>query len=90
VTNPKSPKRLSPRRTPRNQYREVHGKVIEFVEHEFEEGTLYVHVRFTDRTELCWRISTLAVIEEADLGDWKSGDFEKLKVFVKNQRDRGA
>jgi hypothetical protein len=35
-------------------------------------------------------MSTLAIIEEADLSDWKSGSFKKLKVFVRNERDRGA
>jgi len=64
--------------------------VIELIEHEFEEDALYIHLRFTDRTELCWRIRTLAVIEEANLSDWRSGNFEKLRVFVKNERDRGA
>jgi hypothetical protein len=49
----KSPNRTSRRQTRRRQYRGLRGKVIELVEHEFEEGTLYVHVRFTDRTELC-------------------------------------
>ena len=72
------------------EYRGLRGKVVEFVEHEFEEGTLYVQVRFKDRTELCWRISTLAIIEEADLSDWKSGNLENLKVFVRNERDRGV
>jgi hypothetical protein len=68
-------------------YRGLHGKVVDRVEHEFEEGLLYLHVRFTDKTELCWRISTRMTIEEGDLGNWKSGDFEQLQVFVKNERD---
>ena len=27
-------------------------------------------------------------IEEADLSDWKSGNFERVRVFVRNERDR--
>jgi hypothetical protein len=27
-------------------------------------------------------------IEEGDLSDWKPGDFEQLRVFVRDERDR--
>jgi hypothetical protein len=75
---------------PGRQYRGVHGKVVDWVEHRFEEGLLYIHVRFVDKTELCWRIATRMTIEEGDLSDWKSGDFEQLRVFVRNERDRSV
>jgi len=55
----------------------------------FEEGMLYVRVRFTDQTELCWVLQTAHVILEADLGDWKTGDFKQLAVFVQNESDFG-
>jgi len=73
---------------PSSRYRGLHGKVVDWVEHKFEEGILYLSVRFTDKTELCWRIATRMTIEEVDLSDWKSGDFEQLRVFVRNERDR--
>jgi hypothetical protein len=73
---------------PGRQYRGVHGKVVDWVEHKFEEGLLYIHVRFADKTELCWRIVTRMTIEESDLADWTSGDFKQLRVFVRNERDR--
>jgi hypothetical protein len=44
-------------------------------------------VRFTDKTELCWRVNTGIVIEEADLSDWKTGNFKKIKLFVKDESD---
>jgi hypothetical protein len=69
------------------QYRGLRAKVVDWVEHKFEEGLLYIHVRFEDKTELCWRIATRMTIEEGDLSDWQSGDFEQLRVFVKNERD---
>jgi hypothetical protein len=75
---------------PGRRYRVLHGKVVDWVEHKFEEGLLYLHVRFTDKTELCWRIATRMTIEEGDLSDWKSGDFEQLRVFVRNERDRSV
>jgi hypothetical protein len=60
---------------------------VDWVEHKFEESLLYLHVRFTDKTELCWRISPRMTIEEADLSNWKSGDFEQLCVFVSDERE---
>ena len=82
---------LAPRQfVPGRQYRGVHGKVVDWVEHRFEEGLLYIHVRFVDKTELCWRIATRMTIEEGDLSDWKSGDFNQLRVFVRNKRDRSV
>lgn len=73
--------------TPGRRYPGLHGKVVDWVEHKFEEGLLYLHVRLTDKTELCWRISTRMTIEEADHSNWKSGDFEQLCVFVSDERD---
>jgi len=54
----------------------------------FEEGLLYIHIRFTDKTEISWRIATRITIEESDLADWTSSDFKQLRVFVRNERDR--
>lgn len=68
-------------------YPGVHGKVVDWTDHTFEEGTLYIRVRFIDRTELCWRICSSTVIEEADLSDWRTGNFRPLKVFVRNECD---
>jgi hypothetical protein len=79
-----------PHIVPGRQYRGLHGKVVDWVEHKFEEGLLYIHVRFADKTELCWRIATRMTIEEGDLSDWKSGDFKQLRVFVRNERDRSV
>jgi hypothetical protein len=45
---------------PGRRYRGLHGKVVDWVEHKFEEG---------------------------DLSDWKSGDFEQVRVFVRNVRE---
>jgi hypothetical protein len=73
---------------PGRRYRGVQGKVVQWVEHSFEEGLLYIHVRFTDKTELSWRITTRMTIEESDLADWTTGDFKQLRVFVRNERDR--
>jgi hypothetical protein len=80
----------TPKFVPGQRYRGLQGKVVEWVEHRFEEGVLYIHVRFADKTELSWRITTRMTIEEADLADWTSGDFKQLRVFVRNERDRSV
>jgi hypothetical protein len=80
----------APQFIPDRQYRGLRGKIVDWVEHKFEQGLLYIHVRFVDKTELCWRIATRMTIEESDLADWTSGDFKQLRVFVRNERDRSV
>ena len=65
VKLPKPTQKTKPR--PGKQYPGVHGKVVDWAEHIFEEGMLYLRVRFADQTELCWSLQTAHVIVEADL-----------------------
>ncbi len=59
--------------------------------HEFEEGTLYIHVRFQDRTELTYTLGCRLFIEEAVLGDLSTGNYETVRQYVSNvQDDRGV
>ena len=69
------------------QYPGIKGKVVDWADHAFEEGILYVRVRFTDNTELCWRITSSTLLEEADLSDWKTGDCKQLRVYAENEID---
>jgi hypothetical protein len=75
---------------PGRGYPGLGGKVVDWVEHTFEEGRLYINVRFTDHTELCWQIASTLTIEKGDLSDWKSGDFKQLGVFVRNASGRNT
>jgi hypothetical protein len=50
---------------------------------------MYVRVRFTDQTELCWVMQTAHVLREADLSDWKTGNCKQLAVFAENESDFG-
>jgi hypothetical protein len=88
MKKPHVPSAVVPKFVPGRRYRGVQGKVVHWVEHSFEEGLLYIHVRFTDKTELSWRIATRMTIEDSDLADWTLGDFKELRVFVRNERDR--
>ena len=88
MTKPNLRVTSNPSFRPGQRYRGVQGKVVEWVEHTFEEGSLYINVRFADKSELCWRIGTRMTIEEADLADWTSGDCKQVRVFVRSERDR--
>jgi len=68
-----------------NQYPGVQEKVGDWVEHKFAEGTLYIDVRFTDKTALSWTFATAIVIREAHLSDWKTGDLKLLRCFAQNK-----
>ena len=46
---------------------------------------MYVRVRFTDKTELCWVLQTAHVVVEADLSTWKTGDFQQPALYAKNE-----
>jgi hypothetical protein len=70
---------------PGKQYSGLRGKIVDWAEHVFEEGTLYVRVRFTDKTELCWSLQTAQVLRESDLSDWKTGDYKQLKLYSENE-----
>jgi hypothetical protein len=72
---------------PGKQYPGVHGKTVDWAEHVFEEGMMYVQVRFTDKTELCWTLETAHVLRESDLSDWQTGDCKQLKVYAENEID---
>jgi hypothetical protein len=72
---------------PGKQYPGIRGKIVDWAEHIFEEGMLYVRVRFTDKTELCWVLNTAHVIVEADLSDWKTGDCRQLAVYIEGESD---
>jgi hypothetical protein len=68
------------------QYPGLHGKVVDWVEHEFTDGNLYIHVRFHDRTELTYTIASRLEIEEAVIGDISTGNYKVVERFISNER----
>ena len=60
------------------------GKVVHYVHTSFEEDRLYIHVRFMDRTELCFWLSSRIVIEEATLSDWKTGNDVIKRTYIQS------
>jgi hypothetical protein len=41
----------------RNKYREIHGKTVDWVSYGFEDGSLYIDIRFKDKTDFSLRFS---------------------------------
>ena len=82
-----SAKAASVKARPGQQYPGVRGKIVDWAEHVFEEGMLYLRVRFKDQTELCWVLQTAHVIVEADLTDWATGDAKQLAIYARNESD---
>jgi hypothetical protein len=65
------------------KYPEVHGKVVDFITHSIDDGTLYFTVRFEDKTSFCLRYACDMFGVGADLSDWRSGDFHILREYMK-------
>lgn len=82
----KSSKKLQPDRG--KGFPGLRGKVVHYVDTSFEEDRLYIHVRFMDRTELCFWLSPRIMIEEATLSDWKTGDDVIKRTYIQSPRSQ--
>lgn len=68
----------------RNQYKEIHGKKLDYVTHSYEEGWLYINLMFTDGTNfsLDFTVNEPAIIPRAiEYGDMSTGDYENIKTY---------
>ena len=67
----------------RRRYPEIHGKVVDFITHSIEDGTLYFTVRFKDKTDFSLRYACDMFVVGADFCDFKTGDFETLREYMR-------
>jgi hypothetical protein len=67
----------------RKVYPEVHGKVVDFITNTIDDGTLYFTVRFKDKTSFCLRYACDMFIVGADLSDWRDGNFNLIRQYMK-------
>jgi hypothetical protein len=72
----------------RKKYPEVHGKVVDFISHSVEDGTLYFTVRFTDKTAFSVHYQCDLVAVGAELSDWKTGDLKMIRLYMKPKSKR--
>lgn len=69
----------------RNKYREIHGKTVDWVNYSFEDGSLYIDIRFKDKTVFSLRFSPQIVTDGIDLSDMSSGNFKLIREYYKRR-----
>ena len=69
----------------RNKYREIHGKTVDWVSYSFEDGSLYIAIRFKDKTDFSLRFSPQIVTDGIDLSDMSSGNFKLIREYYKRR-----
>jgi hypothetical protein len=67
----------------RTRYSEVHGKVVDFITHSIEDGTLYFSVRFKDKSDFSLRYGCDMFVVGADFCDFKTGDSEMIREYMR-------
>ncbi len=67
----------------RRKYPEVHGKIVDFITHTIDDGTLYFTVRFTDKTSFCLRYACDMFVASADLSDWRDGNYNVIREYMR-------
>lgn len=77
-------KRIEKRREAlRKAYPEVHGKAVDYITHTVTDGTLYFGVYFKNGTSFSIRYSCQMFPVGIDLSDWKSGDYNIIREYMK-------
>jgi len=69
----------------RKRYREIHGKTVDWVSYSFEEGSLYIDIRFKDKTDFSLRFSPQIVTDGIDLSDMSSGTFKLIREYYRRR-----
>lgn len=67
----------------RQRYPEVQGKIVDFISHSIEDGTLFFSVTFKDKTNFSLRFACQVFIVGADFGDIKTGDLKIIREYMK-------
>ena len=66
-------------------YRGLRGKVVDFFEHQFDEGRLYIHIRFRDKTEITFTLGSKLLIHSVELSDVSTGNLKPIREYVRYQ-----
>ena len=68
----------------RNRYREIHKKTVDWVSHSVEEGSVYVCIRFMDKTEFSLQFSPQILTDSIDLSDMSTGNFKMIREYYRS------
>jgi hypothetical protein len=69
----------------RKQYREVHGKKVDWISHWTEEGILLFSVRFTDGKCFSVTYSPCVLLDTVDFSDMSTGDDVILRTYYQRE-----
>jgi hypothetical protein len=69
----------------RNRYREIHKKVVDWVSHSVEEGSVYVCIRVMDKTEFSLQFSPQILTDSIDLSDMSTGNFKMIREYYRRR-----
>jgi hypothetical protein len=67
----------------RKRYPEIHGRIVDYVSHSIEDGTLFMNVVFKDKTNFSLRFACEIFIVGAEFGDTRTGDLEIAREYMK-------
>ena len=65
------------------QFREVKGKVVEFVQASAQTEGAFVNIRFTDKTDLGFTFNAKMKLDYVTLNDVTDGNYELIKEYIK-------
>lgn len=66
----------------RRKYREIHGKVVDWVNYyTVEDGSVYVTIRFKDKTDFSLCFSPRIVTDRVELCDSTTDDFKVIRLY---------
>jgi len=70
----------------RRRYREVHGKIVDWVSHSLvEDGSLYVSIRFMDKTDFSLQFSPTILTDSIELSDISTGNFKMIREYHRRE-----
>ena len=70
----------------RRRYREVHGKIVDWVSHSLvEDGSLYVSIRFMDKTDFSLQFSPTILTDGIELSDISTGNFKMIREYHRRE-----
>jgi hypothetical protein len=67
----------------RKKYPEVRGKVVDYISHSIEDGTIYINVWFWDKTIFSLRYACNMFVVGADICDAKTGDCQMIREYMR-------
>jgi len=65
------------------RYPGLQGKVVDYISHSIDDGRFCVNVCFNDKTLFSLRFACDIFIMVADMSDWKTGNYEMIREYMK-------